>query len=135
MYQPHEHNKPINCHLVPYKDTMIPYMALTRQLLISKFLQYFLLQQLHQQRSTTQDLTTNLYYPHDSMRSIFLHIFLHFLQSGTHSFRVHFMNNTTHIQLPLHHLHLHPQLHSKLFPSPNHICRYNPFHFFSHSTN
>ena len=54
------HTQPINCHMIPEKDTMVSYMAQTPHHLNNQVLQYFLLLQLNQQRSTIQNLLISI---------------------------------------------------------------------------
>ena len=54
------HTQPINCHMIPEKDTMVSYMAQTPHHLNNQVLQYFFLLQLNQQRSTIQNLLISI---------------------------------------------------------------------------
>ena len=54
------HTQPINCHMIPEKGTMVSYMAQTPHHLNNQVLQYFLLLQLNQQRSTIQNLLISI---------------------------------------------------------------------------
>ena len=131
--KPHANTHPVNCNFIPQKDSMIPYMTQTHHLLNNQVLAIF---------SSSTTITATLHYsgfenwPIFSAKYVIVYLhFLHFLQSGTHSVLVYFMDNITH---------------SASFPPPpfpplNHtsnlthllatIRSNNPFPSLCHSTN